>query len=94
MAMQDEYDALMTNKTWTLVPFHGNKNVIECKWVYHIKHRADGTVLIVTKHDLLLKVLRKGMALTMKILSVLWLRLLPLELFIPSLSLVVGAYGS
>jgi histone deacetylase 1/2 len=42
--MQDEYDALMTNKTWTLVPFSGNKNVIDCKWVYHIKHRADGTV--------------------------------------------------
>jgi hypothetical protein len=43
-AMQDEYDALMLNKTWTLVPPSPNKNVIDCKWVYRIKRRADGTI--------------------------------------------------
>ncbi|XP_071681415.1 uncharacterized protein [Lolium perenne] len=43
-AMQDEYDALMMNKTWTLVPPSENKNVIDCKWVYRIKRRADGTI--------------------------------------------------
>jgi hypothetical protein len=43
-AMQDEYDALMTNKTWTLVPPSPHKNIIDCKWVYRVKHRADGTI--------------------------------------------------
>jgi histone deacetylase 1/2 len=42
--MQDEYDALMTNKTWTLVPPSPHKNIIDCKWVYRVKHRADGTI--------------------------------------------------
>jgi histone deacetylase 1/2 len=43
-AMQDEYDALMANKTWTLVPFSSNKNLIDCKWVYRVKRRADGSI--------------------------------------------------
>ncbi|XP_020150741.1 uncharacterized mitochondrial protein AtMg00820-like [Aegilops tauschii subsp. strangulata] len=43
-AMQDEYDALVANKTWHLVPPSSNKNVIDCKWVYRIKKHADGTV--------------------------------------------------
>jgi hypothetical protein len=42
--MQEEYNALMENKTWALVPFSTNKNLIDCKWVYRIKHRADGTI--------------------------------------------------
>jgi hypothetical protein len=36
-AMHDEYDALMVNKTWTLVPFSSNKNLIDYKWVYRVK---------------------------------------------------------
>jgi hypothetical protein len=37
-AMDEEYDALTKNKTWHLVPpHHGNKNVIDCKWIYKIK---------------------------------------------------------
>jgi histone deacetylase 1/2 len=43
-AMEEEYDALLQNKTWHLVSPSSNKNVIDCKWVYHIKKRADGTV--------------------------------------------------
>jgi histone deacetylase 1/2 len=43
-AMQEEYNALMENKTWTLVPSSSNKNLIDCKWVYRIKQRADGTI--------------------------------------------------
>jgi histone deacetylase 1/2 len=43
-AMQEEYNALMENKTWTLVPSSTNKNLIDCKWVYRIKHHADGTI--------------------------------------------------
>jgi histone deacetylase 1/2 len=43
-AMEEEYDALMINKTWHLVPPSSKKNLIDCKWVYRIKRRADGTV--------------------------------------------------
>jgi histone deacetylase 1/2 len=43
-AMQQEYDALIKNKTWHLVPPSSDKNLIDCKWVYHIKKNADGTI--------------------------------------------------
>ncbi|CAM8952089.1 unnamed protein product [Rhodiola kirilowii] len=42
--MQVEYDALLRNRTWTLVPPPCNANIIGCKWVYRIKRRADGTI--------------------------------------------------
>ena len=44
-AMDEEYNALMKNKTWHLVPsHHGNKNVIDCKWIYKIKKKSDGSI--------------------------------------------------
>jgi len=43
-AMDSEYQALHRNKTWHLVhPPHG-KNIIDCKWVYKVKRRADGSI--------------------------------------------------
>ena len=36
-AMDSEYNALMKNKTWHLVPPRKGNNVIDCKWVYKIK---------------------------------------------------------
>ena len=32
-AMNEEYVALMKNKTWHLVPQEEGKNIIDCKWV-------------------------------------------------------------
>ena len=43
-AMDTEFDALHKNKTWHLVPPQKNRNVIDCKWVYKIKRRSDGTI--------------------------------------------------
>ena len=43
-AMDDEYNALMENKTWHLVPHRKGINLIDCKWVYRIKKKADGTI--------------------------------------------------
>jgi histone deacetylase 1/2 len=43
-AMNDEYKALVDNKTWHLVPYKKGKNLIDCKWVYRIKRKADGTI--------------------------------------------------
>jgi hypothetical protein len=36
-AMDEEYNTLIKNKTWHLVPMQANKNVIECKWFCKIK---------------------------------------------------------
>jgi hypothetical protein len=53
--MDAEYEALMQNKTWYLVPSPSKgTNVIGCKWVYKTKHKSDG-LLTDTKHDLLQK---------------------------------------
>jgi histone deacetylase 1/2 len=43
-AMQEEYDALERNETWHLVPFREGRNIIDCKWVYKIKRKSDGTI--------------------------------------------------
>jgi histone deacetylase 1/2 len=43
-AMNDEYQALMKNKTWNLVSPSSTCNIIDCKWVYRIKKNADGTI--------------------------------------------------
>ncbi|XP_059446489.1 uncharacterized mitochondrial protein AtMg00810-like [Corylus avellana] len=42
--MQQEYDALISNGTWTLCPRPLHHNVICNKWVFKIKRKADGTV--------------------------------------------------
>ena len=42
--MQQEYDALLKNKTWHLVPPQRDRNLIDCKWVYKVKRKADGTI--------------------------------------------------
>jgi hypothetical protein len=38
-AMNDEYKALIDNKTWHLVPYKRGSNLIDCKWVYRIKKK-------------------------------------------------------
>jgi hypothetical protein len=43
-AMDVEFDALMKNKTYHLVPPQKGSNIIDCKWVYKIKRRADGSL--------------------------------------------------
>ena len=43
-AMESEYNSLLENNTWDLVPPPENKNVIGSKWVYKVKRNADGSV--------------------------------------------------
>jgi histone deacetylase 1/2 len=43
-AMDDEYRALIKNATWHLVPPRPGLNVIDCKWVFKIKQKPDGSV--------------------------------------------------
>jgi histone deacetylase 1/2 len=42
-AMQSEYDALLDNDTWTLVPRPPDAHVVSGKWVFRHKFKADGT---------------------------------------------------
>jgi len=44
MAMQKEYDFLVVNNIWSLVPFPKGRKPISCKWVFKIKHGVDGEV--------------------------------------------------
>lgn len=43
-AINAELLALERNHTWTLTPLPAGKQPIGCKWVFKIKHRADGTI--------------------------------------------------
>lgn len=42
--MQSEIAALMDNSTWSVVDVPSGKSPIGCKWVYKIKHKANGEV--------------------------------------------------
>ncbi|GKA37660.1 ribonuclease H-like domain-containing protein [Tanacetum coccineum] len=43
-AMQDEYNALIKNSTWTLVPRPPDANVVRCLWLFQHKFLADRTL--------------------------------------------------
>ena len=43
-AIKTEMEALEKNKTWTLVPLPEGKKTVGCKWVFSIKHKADGSI--------------------------------------------------
>jgi histone deacetylase 1/2 len=43
-AMDIEYNALLKNNTWHLVPPKKGSNIIDCKWVFKVKLKADGTL--------------------------------------------------
>lgn len=42
--IEDEYNALMKNKTWTLIANNQNCKLIRNKWVYRVKENPDGTI--------------------------------------------------
>jgi len=43
-AMEAEFQVLLCNGTWFLVPFHSSMNVVGSRWVYKIKCCADGSI--------------------------------------------------
>ncbi|MCO5596996.1 hypothetical protein L7F22_051068 [Adiantum nelumboides] len=43
-AMDEEMAALDVNETWELVPLPEGKKPIGCKWVYKVKHNANGSI--------------------------------------------------
>lgn len=43
-AMEDELSSIYKNDTWDLVPLPPDRQAISTKWVFRIKHNADGTI--------------------------------------------------
>jgi len=43
IAMQEEYNALLFNNTWTLTTLPPNASLVGCKWVFKTKLNADGS---------------------------------------------------
>jgi hypothetical protein len=43
-AMNKEYDSILKNDVWTVVPKPHGKSVVTSKWLYNIKHEIDGSI--------------------------------------------------
>lgn len=44
VAMLDEFNALLRNDTWSLVPCPAGVNIVTEKWIFRHKHHPDGTL--------------------------------------------------
>ena len=42
--MIEEYQSIMKNDAWDVVPRPEGKSVVTSKWIYNIKHAADGSI--------------------------------------------------
>ena len=42
--MTEEYQSIMNNDVWDIVPKPEGKSVVTSKWIYKIKHAADGSI--------------------------------------------------
>jgi hypothetical protein len=43
-AMLEEYKSIIKNNVWDIVPRPKDKSVVSSKWIYKIKHAANGSV--------------------------------------------------
>lgn len=44
MPMTEEYESIMQNDVWEVVPRPHGKSVVTSKWMFKIKHRMDGSI--------------------------------------------------
>jgi hypothetical protein len=42
--MTEEYQSIMKNEVWEIVPRPKNKYVVSSRWLFKIKHAADGSI--------------------------------------------------
>jgi hypothetical protein len=43
-AMTEEYQSIMKNEVWEIVPRPKNKDVVSSKWLFKLKHVVDGSI--------------------------------------------------
>ncbi|XP_038903618.1 uncharacterized mitochondrial protein AtMg00820-like [Benincasa hispida] len=43
-ALLDEYEALIQNQTWSIIPLPQNRKVIGSKWVFRLKHNQSDEI--------------------------------------------------
>ena len=43
-SMVEEYQLIMKNDVWEVVPRPNGKSVVTSKWIYKIKHATDGNI--------------------------------------------------
>lgn len=43
-AMSDEFNAVMKNGRWDLVPHNHQFNIVGCKWIFRVKRNLDGSI--------------------------------------------------
>ena len=42
--MREEMSALEKNKTWEIAERPKGKNIVDCKWIFTLKYKADGSL--------------------------------------------------
>ena len=42
--MREEMSALEKNKTWEIVERPKGKNIVDCKWIFTLKYKVDGSL--------------------------------------------------
>jgi hypothetical protein len=42
--MQEDYNSLLENQTWDLVPLPSGRKLFRCRWVYRTKSAVDGHI--------------------------------------------------
>ena len=43
-AMNEEYQSIINNDVWDIVPRPEGKSIVSSKWIYKVKHAADGSI--------------------------------------------------
>ncbi|XP_020231019.1 uncharacterized protein LOC109811641 [Cajanus cajan] len=43
-AISAEFDALIRNGTWSLVPPPKSHNIVDCKWIFRVKRKSNGSI--------------------------------------------------
>ena len=43
-AMVEEYDSIVRNCAWEIVPRSEGKSVVGLRWIYKVRHAADGSI--------------------------------------------------
>ena len=42
--MIEEYNTILKNDVWDVVPRPKNKSIVSSKWLFKIKHASDGSI--------------------------------------------------